>query len=152
MRAGCNRLGNISRVTDAAVGDQRHTGAFQGFRHILDSRDLRHTDPRNDTRGANRAWTDAHFDTVRTVIQQSHGRPAGGDVAADHLDARKIILDPFDAIQHALRMTVRGIHHDHIHTGLGQQRDTFFRALAHADCRTHTEMSETVFAVSYTHL
>ena len=80
------------------------------------------------------------------MIQQSHCRTAGSYIAADHLDVRKISLDPLHSIQHTLRMTVRGIHHDHVHACLGQQRDTLIRALAHAYRRANTKMTEAVFA------
>ena len=43
-------------------------------------------------------------------------------------------------------MAVRGIHHDHIHAGLGQQRDALIRALAHADRRADAQMAEAVLA------
>ena len=80
------------------------------------------------------------------MIQQSRCRRAGGDIAADHLDMRKVVLDPPDAIQHSLRMAVRGIHHDHVHTRLGQQRDAVFGSLAHPDRRTGTQTAMTVLA------
>src|SRR5450759_1432188 len=146
MRTRRNRFRNVAGVANAAVGDQRHTGSLQRFGHTLDRGDLRHTDTRDDTRGANRTGTDADFHTVSAVIQQSQCRATGGDVAADHLDVRKISLDPLDAIQHTLRMTVRRIHHDHVHACLGQQRDTLIRAHAHAYRCADTKVTEAVFA------
>ena len=38
IRAGRDGLGHVARITDAAVGDQRHTGFGQRFRHVGDRR------------------------------------------------------------------------------------------------------------------
>ena len=43
-------------------------------------------------------------------------------------------------------MTVRGIHHDHVDPGLGQELDALFRTLAHADRRADTQAALLVLA------
>ena len=103
--------------------------------NVLDRGDLRHTHAGNDTRGADRARADADLDAVGTVVDQRLGSGRGGDVAADHLDLREIALDPLDAVEHALRVTVRGVDHQHVHAGFDQRGGTLLGALAHADRR-----------------
>src|SRR3989344_872733 len=64
-------------------------------------------------------------------LDQRQGRRAGGDVAADHVDLRVVLLDPAHAVDHALAVAVGRVHHDSVHTGFDQGFDAFFGALAH---------------------
>jgi hypothetical protein len=67
------------------------------------------------------------------MIDQRTRRRTCSDVAADDFDLREILLDPLHAAQHALRMTVCSIDHQHVHTRLHQQFDTLFRSFAHTN-------------------
>ena len=53
--AGRDGLGDVARVADAAVGDQRHAAALQRRGHVVDRHDLRHAHAGHDARGADRA-------------------------------------------------------------------------------------------------
>ncbi len=112
----------------------------------MDRRDLRHADTGHHARGADGTRADTDLDAVRTVIDQCLGRSCSGDVAADHIHLREILLDPLHAAQHALRMAVRGVHHDHVHARLDQQSHALFRALAHADRSANAQATEIVLA------
>ena len=82
--------------------------------------DLRYADAGNDTRGADRPGP------MPTLTPSAPTSPVpcgsgGGDIAADDLDVREAALDPAHAIEHTLRMAMRGIDDDHVDAGLGKQ-------------------------------
>src|SRR3546814_12218087 len=60
-------------------------------------------------------------------------RVAGDDVATDHLQLRVGLLGPADAVEHALRMSMRGVDDDHVHAGCGQQFDALLGVTTTAD-------------------
>jgi len=97
----CQRLGNVTRKTDAAVSDHRHAGALERLRHIGNRRNLRYADTGHDAGRADRARTDADLDRICAMLYQCLGGGCSSDVAADHFDVRITGLDPLDAIQHA---------------------------------------------------
>src|SRR5690606_8827968 len=67
-----------------------------------------------NTCGADRAWADTDLDAVGTGFNQRQRRFASGDVAADHLDLREVLLHPAHALDNALGMAVGSVHHHHI--------------------------------------
>jgi hypothetical protein len=68
---GGDRLGDVARVADAAVGDDGHAAAGQRRRDVVDRGDLRHADARDDARGADRAGADAHLHRVGAGLDQA---------------------------------------------------------------------------------
>ena len=115
-----NRLADVAGIAHTTVGNQRHTAAAQGFGHVMDGSDLRHTDPGNDACGTDRTRADSYLDAVRTMIDQCLRGLTGSDVAADHLNAGETPLDPAHPLQHPLRVTMRGIDDKHVNPGFGQ--------------------------------
>ena len=85
---GGDRLGEVARGADAAVGDHRHALGPAARRHAHDRGQLRHADAGDDPRGADRARADADLDRVGAGLDQGRRRLAGGDVAGDDLGAR----------------------------------------------------------------
>jgi hypothetical protein len=71
---------------------------------VVDGHDLRHADAGHDARGADRARADADLHRVGAGFHQRAGGVAGGDVAADHVDLRIVLLDPAHAVDHALAL------------------------------------------------
>ncbi len=72
---------------------------------------------------------------------------ARGDVAADHLHLRDSLrLHPLHAVEHALRVAVRGVHHDHVDARLHQRLDALLGALAHAHRGAHAQAALLVLA------
>ena len=82
---------------------------------------------------------DADLDRVGAGIDQRPRRVAGGDVAADHVDLRIVLLDPAHALDHAGAVAVRGVDHDRVDAGLHQRLDALLGALAHAHRRAHAQ-------------
>src|SRR5260370_6739254 len=85
VRAGRQDLGDIARVPNSAVPDDRHPGALQRLGNPRNRADLRHADASYDARGADRSGTDAHLDRVGSVLDEIERRLSGHDIAADHL-------------------------------------------------------------------
>ena len=145
-RAGAGRdgFGNIARVADPAVGDQRHAATPQRGGNVVDRGDLRHAHPGHDPGGADRTGPDPHFHRIGAGFHQGQSRSAGCDVAADYFDLRIVVLDPADTLDHALAVAMRGIDHDGVDTGLDQRFDPLFRAFADSHGRTDPQPPRSV--------
>jgi hypothetical protein len=81
--AGGDRLGDVARVLDAAVGDQRDVVLLQRARTVVDRRDLGDADAGDDARRADRSGADADLDGVGTRLGERERGLAGRDVAGD---------------------------------------------------------------------
>src|SRR5690606_16483475 len=100
----------------------------------------------HDTRRANRAWADPDLDAICTRFDQRTGRFRRGNIAANDLNAREILLDPANTLDDATRVTMGRIHHHYVHTGCGQFFDSFFRTITHTDRSADTQLTVAVFA------
>ena len=60
-----------------------HPGAFD------DGGDLRHADPGDDARGADRAGAHSHLDGVGSGIDEAAGALGGADIAGNDLQIRE---------------------------------------------------------------
>src|SRR5690606_23710287 len=123
--AGGDRLGQIAGEADTAVGNQRHAGVLEGSGHVGDGRHLGHAHPGNDTGGADGARANAHLDRIGASSDQCQRGGASGDVATNHLDLGEGLLDPANALDHALGVTMGGVDNDHVDAGLDQCSHTF---------------------------
>ncbi len=139
-------LGEIAGVTDAAVGDERHTGALERLGHVGHGGDLGHAHAGHHAGGADGAGADAHLHRVGAGGHQVAGRLAGGDVAADDLQVGKLLLDPGHAVQHALGMAVGGVHHQYVDAGLHQRPHPVLGVAAGAHSRADAETALIVLA------
>ena len=63
-RARGQCFADVARKFNPAVGNQGHSGIFRRPRTFQNRRDLRHAGSGNNARGANRSWTDSHFQTI----------------------------------------------------------------------------------------
>src|SRR3546814_6645393 len=85
-------------------------------------------------RSADRTGADADLDRIGPGLGQRQCGIAGGNVAADDLQAIAILLlDGRDAIDHASRMPVRRVDDDQIHAGFDQRRTALVGIGAGAD-------------------
>ena len=145
-RARHDGFGQVTGEADTAIGDQRHTGAGQCSGDVGYGRDLRHTDTRYDTGGADRAWADTDFHAVSAGVCQGLGRFASGDVAADNLHLREGLLDPTHAVDHAFGVAVGGVDHHHVNPGGDQRSNTIARVGASADSGANAQTTLVVLA------
>ena len=127
------RLDDVARKADTAVRNDRHArarGHAHGFRH---RGELGHADPGNDARRADGGRADADLDSVRAGVDQRLGPVCGRHVAGDHLDVRKIAFERPNRIEHAGRVAVRGVQHQHVRARLDQGRGALLPVVARAD-------------------
>ena len=144
-RCACrNRFGNVTAVANAAIGNQRHTRALQGHGDVVNGSDLGHAHTGHDAGGANRAGANAYLHTVRTRLDQGQGGSAGGDIAAHHINMRVIFFHPANPLDHAVAVTVSGVHHDGVHTGFDQSRDALLGARANTHSSAYAQASRWV--------
>src|SRR6476661_8907196 len=115
MRAGGERLRDVARVADAAVGDRRHARALERLGNLGDRRDLRDADTRDDPRGADRAGTDAGLHAIDARADESLRGLGRHDVARNQLQIRMLALDRAHTIDHTLRVAVRGVHYHDVY-------------------------------------
>ena len=130
--AGDDGFADIARITDAAVGDQRNA-VLQGCGDHRHGGDLRHADTGHDPRGADRTRANADFHRIRAGVFQCQCSIAGDDIAADHLQLRKMLFRPAHAVDHALGMSMCGIDNNHVHACGHQRFDALFGIAAYAD-------------------
>src|SRR5690349_6338712 len=146
MGAGGDRLCDVARVADAAIGDERDAAAVEGLGDVLDGRDLRYANAGDDARCADGARPDADLHAVGAVVDERLGTVAGADIIADYLDARVARLDPLHAVEHTLGVAVRGVDDQHIDTGFDQGHDALVGAFADADRRADAQLAVRVLA------
>ena len=118
---GGEGLGDVARVADAAVGDDRDAAGGRLGR-LVDGGDLGHADPRDDPRRADRARPDPHLDGVGPRVDQGAGPLGGRDVAGDDLDV-VVPLDPAHRLDDVLAVPVRRVDDQHVDVGLQQRGD-----------------------------
>ena len=149
--AACRqRFHHIARVAQTAVGDDRHARALDSLRGLEDSRQLRHAHTRNDTRGADRARTDTHFHTVSTVLHKILRSLSGSDIPHYDIQFRIFRLYRPQCIHNVLRVSVRRVEHDSVHTLFVERvhavhivcRDTHARSAAQATFRVLASIGE----------
>src|SRR5437588_2930354 len=114
QRAGHDRVGargdrlrEIARRPDPAVGDHGHAGLGRDLRDVVHSRHLRPTDAGDDSRGARGARADAALDAVDADRDQRFRTVGRRDVPGDHID-RHGALDSPHHLQHTGRVSVWG--------------------------------------------
>ena len=134
--AGDQGLGDVAGVLQAAVGDDRHAGRAGRQPGLVDGADLRDADAGDDAGGADGARADADLDRVDTGVDQRLRAGAGGDVAADDLDAvvpAEVLLHPGDHVEHGALVAVGGVDDEHVDAGVDEQPGALVGVLADAE-------------------
>ncbi len=88
MRTGGDRLRNISGKPNTAIGNDRHPGILEPGGNLGDGADLRHADPGDDARRADRARADTDLDAVGAGLDQLESRLARNHVTGNELEIR----------------------------------------------------------------
>src|SRR5581483_3938587 len=129
---GGDRLGDVSRVANSTVGDQRHAGRRAGARTLVDGGDLGHTDAGDDPGSANRAGPHARLDAVDSRIDQRLRRVGGRDVAGDQLG---VVAgpEPLCHLDDAARVAVRSVEDENVDAGRDQRVRAIERVRSDAD-------------------
>ncbi len=117
------------------------TPCAEAPRRLVDRRDLRHADPGDDARRADRARPLAGLDRIGARVDQRLGRLAGGDVAGDHLELARQTGDARDHVEDAARVSVGGVDDQHVGPRGEQRLRTLERVRADPDGRADTQPS-----------
>ena len=135
-------LGDVSRVADAAVGDDRHP-AFGGPGGVVDGGDLGNPDAADDPGRADRPWANAHLYRIGAGVDQGPGSLDRRHIAGDDLDG-EVPLDAADRVDHVLAVSVGGVDHDQVNIGLDQRGDPL--EVMHANGRANPEPPSGILA------
>ena len=164
MGAGRQCFGNVAGIFDPAVGDDRHVTTRRRFGAATDGGDLRHADPGNDSRRADRAWSHADFDDVHTGFDQRRRAFRCGDVTAGEIEIRIAPTNASDHVENPVYRTLTaddlfdlgartGIHFDqsrqtgvvfHMMSALGEHGRTGLTAVAESREEAHALYEEAV--------
>ena len=137
MRAGRERLRDVARIADAAVGDERHVleqraatfsiAVICGTPTPATMRVVQIEPGPMPTLTPSAPWSTSAFapSPVATLP------PMTSDL--------EVLLDPAHAVEHALRVAVRRVDDDHVDARLDQRGDPLLRAFAHADRRADAQ-------------
>ena len=145
---GGQRLGNVARIPDAAIGDDRHTAALEGFRRHHDGRQLRHAHAGDDTGGADGAGADADLDGVNARIREGLRTFGRGYVTGNDLDIflSESLASLGDDIQDTGGMAVGRIDDHCVGTGRLQHFDPLDGIGFHTDRRCDEQPAAGVLA------
>ena len=120
VRAARDRLGEVARIFDAAVGDDRHVRRAARLGRLENGGELRHADAGHDPGGADRARPDADLDRVRPGVDQRLRALAGRHVAGDDRDLVGRALDAPHLLDDRLGMAVGGVDDEAVDPGRHQ--------------------------------
>ena len=116
-------------------------GLARGEGCLVHGGDLGHADARDDARRADRARSDADLDGIHARVDERLRALAGRDVAADDVDVleRRVGLEPADDVDHAGRLAVGGVDHEHVDAGVAQRLGALPRVAEEADRRADAQ-------------
>ena len=124
VRADRQRLRHVAGLFDSAVGNHRDIRRNR-LRHFVDRRNLRHADAGHHPGGADRTGSDADLDAVGSRIDQRLRRFRRRDVAGDDVHPVAVaLLEELDRLHNPFGVTVRGVEHQHIDSGVDQRLGT----------------------------
>ena len=134
-----DRLGEIARPADAAVGDQRDARIARGARALQHGRELRHSDAGDEARRAREARPDADLDGVGARGGEIAHALGGGDVAGDDLGLGEAPLELAHRVERRVGVAVGDVEHERVGVGCEQRLGALEIAAAHADRRRHAQ-------------
>ena len=139
LGAGRDRLGEVARPADAAVGDQRDAGLARRPRALEHGRELRHADAGDESRRAREARADADLHGVGAGLGEVAHGVAGRDVAGDDLGLREAAPELAHGLERRLGVAVGDVEHERIGIGGEQRLGALEVAAAHADRGGHAQ-------------
>src|SRR5699024_10114576 len=118
---GGQGLGDVTGVLHATVGDDRDAGGVGRDGGLHDGGDLRGTDTGDHAGGADGARADADLDGVGAGVDHGLRGGAGGQVAADDVDAvAEVLLHAGDHLEDAVVVGVGGVDDEDVDARLDQ--------------------------------
>ena len=132
--ARSQRLGDVTRRAQTAVGDHRHAMLVRFIGRIHDGGQLRHAHAGDDAGGADGAGADADLHAVRAGVDQRLGRFGGGDIAGHDLDMVGQLLDRFHRDRDLLAVAMGGVDDDQVAFRVDQRLAALQPLVAHGRC------------------
>ena len=136
------RFGDVSRVANASVGDERDVRSADRLRRFVNRGDLRHTDAGDDPRRADRSRPDADFHRVGAGVDQVAASFARRHVAGHDVDV-PALLDLADRLDHVGRVAVGAVDDQEVDV-LGDQAAGPLK-IKHTDRGSHPQPTLPVF-------
>jgi len=127
--AAGKRLDDVAGVADAAVGDDGHVASGGRLRTVEDRGDHRDADAGDHAGRADGSSPDADLHRIDAGVDERCRGFGGGDVAGNQIGVRELAAEPGDGINDALIVTVRGVHHEHVHAGRNERTRTLDHVL-----------------------
>ena len=117
-----DRLGDVTRLLQAAVGDHRHPGRPAREGRLVDRCDLGDAAAGDHARRTDGSRTEADLHRVGARVDERLGALAGGDVAADdlHVLGRGVALEPAHHVEQQRDVAVGGVGDQDVDAGLDQ--------------------------------
>ena len=140
--AGDERLGDVARVLQAAVGDDRHAGLAGGERRLVDGGDLGHAHAGDDAGGADRAGADADLDGVGAGVDERlrrRERVATLPPMTSTSAKRRVGLEAADHVEHAGALAVGGVDDEDVDARVAERAGALPRVAEEADRRTDAQ-------------
>src|SRR5207302_8560385 len=138
VSTGCDCLGDVTRIGNAAVGDDRNACLTRDRCDVVDSGELWYANTGYDARRTYRARSYATLHRVGTCGDERLRGRRRGDVAADDVD-RDGALEPRHHLENRSGMTVRGVDDEEVNAGVDKRHGPLVGVLAHAHCGADDE-------------
>ena len=140
-----DRFGDVTGETDAAVGDNRDTGAFQRFNRVRNGGDLRYTYASYDTSRTDGTRTDTHFNRAATGFSQGTSACASCHVAADDLQVWVFCTGFTDTLQNAFGVAVGGVNQQDVNARRNQRINAVFVACTRTNRSAYAQTTFLIF-------
>ena len=144
--ASADGFRKIAGKAYAAIGNDRHVRFLRRIRRFRDGGNLGNANASDHAGGANAAGADANLHRIHAGIKECARSLRRCHIAAHHRHVRIFLLDPANAIQHALGMAVGGIDDDDVHARLHQRRHPIVRLFTGADAGAGAQLPVLVLA------
>ena len=147
LSSGHQGLGDVARILQATVCDDRNAGFACGERRLVDRGDLGHADTGDDPCRANGARPDADLDGIRPRVDESLRARAGCDVATDdvHPGECRVRLQAADDVKHARAIAVGCVHDENVDPGAEECAGAVPGVPEEADGRSDAQAAFVVF-------
>ena len=145
VAAGCNGLGHVAGILDAAVSNDRNAVALCDFSAFVNSGNLRYTDTGDDTSRADRARPDTDFNGVDTAFDKSFCSRTGCDVTGNDRKMGIEFLDFFQGVEYAQGVAVCRIDDDDVDFGSDESIEAVGHVMGNADSGSNQKAAVAVF-------
>ena len=144
--ASGDSLGDITRVLNTTICNNRHTMLTGEKSTVINRGDLWHPNTRDNASRANSTCTDTYFHSVCSCLDKGLSCLGCHDIAHDqlHLSSKTFFYLRHRFNDHA-RVSVGGIYYQHIHSLFDQGGTTSTSIWSYTDCGPNTQATIFVF-------